>query len=657
MTARAANPLDPGARAVGTRELAWLIGSLVLVAAPHALRAPWWLMVLTLCLFAWRFWCSLNAAPLPSRWLVIGVAAVSMLGVWIEYRTLFGRAPGIVLLSLFAGLKLLETRTQRDAALAAFLGFFLVVTNFLYTQSIPTAALMCVAVFTLTATLVGFGAPQRSPRANLRTAGLLLAHAAPAALVLFLLFPRVQGPLWGVPQDAYSGMTGLSESMSPGNLASLAQSDAIAFRAEFRGDAPRHAERYWRGPVLWDFDGRTWTMMPALLRRDFTAPQGGRLYRYDVVLEPHNRAWLFALESAASLPERSRMTRDGQLLASGAVRGRVRYEVSSAIGPDPDAAEDPRLLARARFLPGNSSPRARELAAQWRADSASDGAVLARAIAYLRAGRYAYTLEPPLLGADAIDDFLFRSREGFCEHFASAFVFLMRAAGVPARVVTGYQGGELNSVDSIITVRQSDAHAWAEVFLAGRGWVRVDPTAAAVPGRVEAGMARTVPQTQALPLMMRERLEWLRGMRDRWEALTHKWNVWVLGYNPDRQRDLMSLVGMRDADWRSLTATLFSALGLMTLVLLAWSLGRLARPDPVQRAWRRFCRKLAQRGVERALHEGPRDYAARAARALPASRRAILRIGAQYIRLRYGAHPSRPGMQRLRRMVRELHLA
>ena len=652
----AAHPLDPGARAVGTRELAWLIGSLVLVAAPHALRAPVWLTVLTLCLFAWRFWCALNGAPLPSRWLVIGVAVAAMLGVWIEYRTLFGRAPGIVLLALFAGLKLLETRTQRDAALATFLGFFLIVTNFLYTQSIPSAALMGVALFALTATLIGFGAPQRPLRANLRSAGLLLAHAAPAALVLFLLFPRVQGPLWGLPQDAYSGLTGLSESMSPGNLASLAQSDAIAFRAEFRGEPPPHAQRYWRGPVLWDFDGRTWTMMPATLR-DFTPPRGGRLYRYDVVLEPHNRAWLFALESAASLPERSRMTGDGQILALGAVRSRLRYDVASSVGPDPDATENPRLLARARFLPEGSSPRARELAAQWRADSASDAEVLARAIAYLRAGRYVYTLEPPLLGLHAVDEFLFTTKEGFCEHFSSAFVFLMRAAGLPARVVTGYHGGELNSIDRIITVRQTDAHAWAEVFLAGRGWVRVDPTAAAVPGRVEAGLTRAVPQSQALPLMMRERLEWLRGARDRWEALAHKWNVWVLGYNPERQRDLMSLVGMRDADWRSLTAALFTVLGLMTLVLLAWSLGRLVRPDPVQRAWRRFCRKLAKRGVERAPHEGPRDYAARAARALPASRSAILRIGAQYIRLRYGAHPSRPGVHRLRRMVRGLRLA
>jgi protein-glutamine gamma-glutamyltransferase len=652
----APHPLSPAARAVGSRDLAWLIGSLVLVAAPHALRAPWWLSALTLCLFAWRFWYALNRAPLPSRWLVVGVAAVAMLGVWMEYRTLFGRQPGIILLVLFAGLKLLETRTHRDAALAAFLGYFLIITNLLYTQSIPTAMLMGLALFALTATLVGLSAPSRSQAANLRTAGLLLAHAAPAALVLFLLFPRVQGPLWGLPQDAYSGMTGLSDSMAPGNLSSLAQSDAIAFRAEFAGGAPPHSQRYWRGPVLWDFDGRTWTIMPTGFAA-FQAPRGGTRYAYDIVLEPHNRPWLFALESAASLPERSRMTLDGQLFANAPVRSRVRYQVSSAVNPAPDAGEEDRLLWRARRLPPDSNPRAAALGAEWRAASAGDSEILARAVTFLREGRYTYTLEPALLGAHPVDDFLFGSREGFCEHFSSAFVFLMRAAGVPARVVTGYQGGDLNSVDQIITVRQSDAHAWAEVFLASRGWVRVDPTAAAVPGRVDAGISRAVPRPESLPLMRRPSLEWLRGARDRWEALAHVWNVWVLGYNPERQRDLMSLVGMRDADWRSLTASLFTILGLITLALLAWSLGRLVRPDPVQRAWRAFCRKLAKRGVARAPHEGPRDYSTRAARALPASRRAILRIGAQYIRLRYGAHASRPGVVKLRRMVRELRLA
>jgi len=452
-------------------------------------------------------------------------------------------------------------------------------------------------------------------------------------------------------------MTGLSDTMSPGTISSLAQSDAIAFRAEFQGGSPPAAQRYWRGPVLWDFDGRTWSVGPAFLV-EFTEPRGGRVrYRYEVVLEPHNRHWLFALETAASLPERARMSFDGQVLSAGPVRARMRYELSSVIAPEPPArGENPGALRRALRLPQGFNPRASALAAQWRAASGDDAEVLARAVAFLKGGGYTYTLEPPLLGADSVDEFLFGTKAGFCEHFASAFVFVMRAAGVPARVVTGYQGGDLNSVDSIITVRQSDAHAWTEAFLPGRGWVRVDPTAAAVPGRVEVGLARAVPAGTALPLMMRPQLEWLRGLRDRWEAVAHKWNVWVLGYNPDRQRDLMSGIGMRDADWRTLTATLFAFLGAMTLVLLAWSLRRVARPDPVQRAWRAFCRKLAKRGVERAPHEGPRDYASRAARALPAARRPILRIGALYIALRYGARASAARAAQLRRRVRELRL-
>jgi len=647
------HPLAPEQRQATARDLAWLIASLVLVILPHAMRAPWWLTLLTLCLYGWRMYFALDRAPLPSRWLVLGVAAVAMLGVWIECRTLFGRQSGILVLMLFSGLKLLETRTHRDAAIAAFLGYFLVITNFLYTQTIPTAAAMGVAIFLLTATLTGLSAPQRPARANLRTAALLLAHAAPAALALFVLFPRVPGPLWGLPQDAYAGMTGLSDTMSPGTLSSLALSDSIAFRAEFQSAPPPQALRYWRGPVLWDFDGRTWSIGPSFLVQ-FVAPRGGRAaHRYEVVLEPHNRHWLFALETAASLPERSRMSFDGQIVSSTPVRARMRYELASVIAPEPRLDESPGALRRALRLPQGVNPRASALAAQWRAVSADDAEVLGRAIAFLRLGGYVYTLEPPLLGEDSVDEFLFSAKAGFCEHFASAFVFLMRAAGIPARVVTGYQGGELNSVDSIITVRQSDAHAWAEAFLPGRGWVRVDPTAAAMPGRIESGMARAVPRADALPLLMRPQLEWLRAVRDRWEAVAHKWNVWVLGYSPERQRDLMASIGMRDADWRALTATLFAFLGAMTLVLLAWSLKRLARPDPVQKAWRAFCRKLAARGIERAPSEGPRDYATRAARALPAARGSILRIGALYIALRYGAHAAPPGIARLRRLVRE----
>jgi protein-glutamine gamma-glutamyltransferase len=650
------HPLAPESRTVNLRELGWLVASLIVVAAPHALRMPWWLTLLSLCLYAWRVWFALNRAPLPSRWLVLGVAAMAILAVWMETRTVFGRTSGIYLLVVFSGLKLLETKTQRDAAVVAFLAYFLIITNFLYTQSIPTAVLMCAALYLVTTTLIGLAGPQRPTRANLRTAGLLLAHAAPAALALFLLFPRVNGPLWGLPQDAYAGITGLSETMAPGNLSQLVLSDALAFRAEFEGEPPPHRLLYWRGPVLWDFDGRTWNAGAPFLAPYSPPERGGTRYKYDVVLEPHNRVWLFALESATTVPERSRFTPDGQLVTAFPVRARQRYAVESISEAEPQPRESASLLRRALRIPVDFNPRTVAMAQGWREQSASDTQVLQRAIEFLRAGKYQYTLEPPLLGHDSVDDFLFNTRAGFCEHFASAFTFMMRAAGVPARVVMGYQGGDHNPVDRIITVRQLDAHAWSEVFIRGRGWVRIDPTVAAAPRRIETGLARSVSDAAALPFLSRTDFGLLLGLRHRWEALAHKWNVWVLGYNPDRQRDLMAFIGMRDADWRALTATLFTVLGIFTVILLVWSLKRLARPDPVQRAWVSFCRKLAARGLQRSPQEGPRDYSERAARALPTSRQAILRIAALYVALRYGRNASRDGIDRLRRMVRELQL-
>jgi protein-glutamine gamma-glutamyltransferase len=648
------HPLAPEQRPVGARDLAWLLAGMVVVMAPHFLRAPWWLTGLTLCLYGWRVYVTLDRAPLPSRWLLVGVALVGMFGVWMEGRTLFGRNAGVMLLMLFSGLKLLETRTHRDAAIAVFLGYFLIVTNFLTSQSIPIAAGMALGLFMLSAALVGLSAPQRSLRANLRTAGVVLTHAAPAALVLFLLFPRVQGPLWGLPQDAHSGVSGLSDSMSPGNFSQLVLSDAIAFRAAFDGEPPPHRDLYWRGPVLWEFDGRTWKAGWGLTTQHQAAAGGGPIYRYSVVLEAHQREWLFALESAATLPERARISPDGTMLSAGPVRTRMRYDVTSYAVSRIPADEDPVTLRRATRIPVQSNPRSRELAQQWRASGAGTEQILASAIQYLRAGRYSYTLEPPLLGENAVDDFLFRTREGFCEHFTSAFVYLMRAAGVPARVVMGYQGGEVNTIDRIVTVRQSDAHAWAEVYVARRGWVRVDPTALSNPSRIDSGLAQSLPDAQPLPFLTRTDLEWLRSMRHRWDAVVHKWNVWVLGYNNERQRDLLSFVGIPDADWRALTATLFTILGLITAALLAWSLRRLVRPDPVQSAWRAFCRKLASQGLERAPYEGPRDYSTRAARALPGSRRAILRIGALYIRLRYGEAAPRARVGELRRLIKDL---
>ena len=651
------HPLSPEARLLSARDLAGLLAALAIVAIPHALRAPWWLSLLTLALYAWRVLAFSSGYPLPGRGLLLCIAAAAMFGVWAEYGTIFGRVTGITLLLLFSGLKLLETRNHRDASVAVFLCCFLLMTNFLYTQGIVEALLMCAALFIITVTVVGFGAPQRKWPANVRTATMLLAQAAPAALLLFLLFPRVQGPMWGLPQDAQSALTGLSDTMSPGNIAELAQSDALAFRAEFEGAIPPPRLRYWRGPALTEFDGRTWRANPVRIERNPRPMRGGVVFRYSVLLEPHQRPWLFALESPAERPPQGNFSSDGHLLATTPIRTRVRYSMLSIADGQAEPREERLALHRARRLPEGYNPKALELADGWRQSSSSEAQIVERAIEYFRGAKLAYTLEPPALGTDSVDEFLFSTKAGFCEHFASAFAFLMRAAGLPSRVVTGYLGGDPNPVDGILTLRQSDAHAWTEVYFSGRGWVRVDPTAAAVPARLATGLVRSVPGTAGLPLMMRPELGWLRGVRYNWEALVHQWNLRVLGYNPERQRALMSWLGRPGADWRDLAAALLGSLCVFAALLLAWSRKRPARPDPVQLAWLRFCRKLGAHGLARAPHEGPRDFVDRVARSLPAREAAIRRVGELYIRLRYGRSRPASDIGELKRLVYGLRLA
>lgn len=653
VTAATAHPLAPELRAITGRDLGWLCGCLIFVIAPHAQRVPWWLTIFAICLFGWRTYLAMGNRRLPSVWLLLAVAALGMVAVAIEYRTLFGRSAGIALLMMLAGLKLLEMRSHRDATMVVFLCYFLILTNFLYTQSIPTALIMCAALVAITGALVSFSAPQLKPSASLRTSGLLLAHAIPIGLVLFLLFPRVQGPLWGMPQDAYSGISGLSDTMAPGNLAQLSLSDATAFRVLFKGQVPRPRQLYWRGPVLWDFDGRTWRTGPRKLRAADDVEGGDGTFEYTVVLEPHNRTWLFALETAASLPPNAWLSNDGQVLSNTEVRRRIRYDMRSIVGARRTTPETTGSIARATMLPPGYNPRALALAAGWRQTMQGNEAIMTHAIAWLRAQNYVYTLLPPVLGRDSVDEFLFDTKRGFCEHFASAFVVLMRAAGVPARVVTGYLGGDFNPRDGYVTVRQAEAHAWAEVYVDKRGWVRVDPTAVSMPGRLESGLAGAVPPGDPVPFLMRADAAWLKSLRYNWEALTNQWNLWVLGYNTERQRDFLSRIGLTDADWRDLATLLVSTLGVIIIVLLAWSLKRIARPDPVQLSWLAFCRKLAAAGLPRSEHEGPRDFSERAAQRFPALAAGIVSLTERYVALRYGPGRADAEVAEFRRAVRD----
>ena len=633
--------------------LATLVAAGALSVAPHAYDQwlPLWVRFAAGALLAWRLAALARGAILPPRWLLLLLTLGTVVGVFLSFRTITGRDPGVTLLVMLLFLKLLETRAARDVFVVAYLVYFGALANFFYSQSIPIAGLMLAAVVAATTALVGFSAPRRPLADDLRTAGRMLAQAGPVMLLLFFLFPRVQGPLWGLPQDAYTGISGLSETMTPGSIRDLSLSDAIAFRVKFEGAPPPRAQLYWRGPVLTDFDGRTWRVSAPQLRRATTVEAFGAPIDYEVTLEPHNHNWVFALEMPVRLPANARLTSEYVPISLIPVRNRLRYEVRSALQFQLRGGAESADLAAALRIPPAVDPRARALAGEWRASLPDDGAIVRRAIDFYRSSRFEYSLQAPELGRDSVDEFLFGTKQGFCEHFASSFVFLMRAAGVPARVVTGYQGGDVNPVDGYMIVRQADAHAWAEVWLAGNGWTRVDPTAAAVPVRVELGITAAAPA--GAPLLMRSGLDWLKGLRNDWDALTNQWNQWILGYNADRQLEMLARFGMKQPSWETMTFMLFWSVGGVLLLVALWLLRGMRREDAVQRAWLGFCAKLERRGLARLRSEGPLDYSSRVSRELPSSESAVRAIASLYVELRYGPGADGGSVARLKGLVRD----
>lgn len=635
----------------------WLLACAFLALLPAAEHVPLWLTGVAGLALAWRLTLWWQGLPLPPRWLLTFLVVTGSAGVFITYRQLFGKDPGVALLVLFMVLKLLEMRSARDALTVVLLGYFLLLTHFLETQSIGSAGLSLLALVVTTAALASLGRKGGSVVVHFKLSALMLAQAVPFMLVLFLLFPRVQGPLWGMPVDAYSGMSGLSDTMSPGSIGNLSLSGDIAFRVQFEGSIPPRQALYWRGPVLSFFDGRTWRAGVPQITRNLGIPHAvsGPAIAYALTLEPHNKPWLFALEMPSTLPPNAIISSESQILARLPVRSRLRYALHSHPDYLLGAAESATTLRPLLQLP-DGNPKTRSLMAQWRKELDDDEALIRRLLAHFRQESFFYTLTPPLLGEQSIDEFLFGTRRGFCEHFASAFVFAMRAAGIPARIVTGYQGGEHNPVDGTFIVRQSDAHAWAEAWVPQRGWIRVDPTAAVAPNRIETGLATAVGAGEPLPFMVRADLGWLRALRFRWEALSNTWNQWVLGYTPERQRELLSRLGMSAPDWQAMTAAMATLCGLLLLGLMAWALRKRATRDPLLRAWGRLSSKLSRIGLARHAWEGPADYARRVAMAQPVLAKPVADIAALYIALRYGRSGDRDAVGKLSRMIALLNV-
>ncbi len=633
------------------QHLLWLGLGISLSMAPHVSRIPLWVVIMYVTLLSWRLSGPLLGWPLPNRsWrlLVLAqyvLAVIGFLAILKNYGNLTGRDPGVALLVLLSGFKFMETRTERDYYFGLCLGYILVVTNFFYTQTIPTALYMLLVVLVLTSCFIALNDRNQalSVTQRLRSAGLLLAQACPLVLVMFILFPRVPGPLWGMPKDAHSGITGIDDSMAPGSISELLRSDALAFRVKFTDAPPQKSRMYWRGPVLTFNDGQRWSRNKAILfGPQNTLTNLGAAVEYSVILEPTNQAWLFALDMPY---HRSigKLTNDYQVITSKRIRERIRYDMASY----PDYRLDDEIeLARdaALQLPPGFHPRAVQLAADWRQQGLSDEEIVETAMRRFREEEFYYTLKPPLLEGDNVDQFLFETRQGFCEHYASAFVVLMRAAGIPARVVTGYLGATYNPIGDYYNVYQRDAHAWAEVWIEGKGWQREDPTSAVSPLRVLEGIEDALPELAGSFTFDYGKnslaYQVMRQFVDSWDNLNYRWSQWVLGYGPKRQREFMQMLGFGDIDWRGLTFGLVASIFLILSGISLWIyLRRLDRGEPARRLYDQFCKRLARLGVSRRASEGPRDYATRAARRYPSLRQSIEQITGLYIAVRYRSHP------------------
>ncbi len=619
------------------------------VLAAHAGHMPIWLVAALALVLGLRWWQRRRHGGRAPMFLKLPLMSLLLLAVIANYGSIFGREPGSNFAVGLLVLKLLESEAPRDARVGVGFGCFALMAALLFDQGLLATVLVALGLLPALATLQALEPAQKRtslPRTLLP--GLLtLGAAVPLALLAFVLVPRLSSPLWGAPDPA-EARSGLSDHMSPGNFTELLTDDHPAMRVTFDGAPPPPAQRYFRAYVMWLYDGRNWEH--AYTIKPLASVQVGRAISYRVELEPSEQKVLPALGVPLDAPAQAYLSPDRELLSTRPVRDKLRYSVRSALQYrlEPELSQATRLLAL--HLPPKLNPRTHALADSWRKrHPGDDAAIVQQALDLFHNGGFSYTLAPAPLGREAVDDFLFHTREGFCEHYASSFTVLMRAAGIPARVVTGYQGGYWNKLGNYLLVRRSDAHAWSEVWLAGRGWVPVDPTAAVRPERVSLGAAAAAGDQIGWT-----RRSWLADLSNRWDIVNRLWDQGVIGFDSLRQRGLLQPFGVRDTSTRTLGLLLaIGSLGFIALGLL-WALWRRQPRGPLQASLYQVQAKLARCGIVRRRSEGPQHFFSRAARALPEQREQIEQLMRRYLELRY-AHDTPPPelLRQFRRAARE----
>lgn len=619
----------PSQRTVTITVLAFLFA-----ASPHLLAMPIWLATGILMAGLWRIasaWLNWR----PPHWSIrIVLTLVALAMVVVAFGTLWGRRAATALLCVMMAAKLMEMFKTRDARQIAALSFFLIGAQFLFGQQLSLFAYLLIACWLATSAMVYIQRDEDRPtpttstktanETTIRTSGsiiggwarelksglVLMLLAIPFALVLFALFPRLASPLWGLPEDALDGRTGLSEEMSPGSIASLFADDSPAFRVQFERARPSQQDLYWRGPVLWRFDGNTWRRLFFSNREpEHTPPRENPALQYTVQLEPNERRWMFTLDYPVAWTDEARLTADFQLIRQRPVTRLISYDVAS----QPDFVDSPELMRTLRqvalSLPEDQNPRTRARAAEFRQQYPDDRELINAVLRWFNEDEFFYSLETAPLGWHGADEFLFDLKTGYCEYYASAFAILMRAAGIPARIVTGYQGGFWQQSSQYLLVRQSDAHAWVEVWLPETGWTRIDPTAAVSPSRIIENARSALNE----PLGWFESA-WAMRLRNEYDRLQHYWNQWVLGFNAGRQQQFLSRIGLGNIS-TPMMALLIACLAIITIAPIAFLLrglgqGRL-RITPAERAWKRIGRRLKKNRLKPHAGETALEFAHR----------------------------------------------
>lgn len=640
--------------------LTWIFAAQLAVLLPHFTHLPLWLVGAWCIAVYWRLEVFHGRREIPGRLAKLLAVSLVVAGLALTYRRWFALEPMVALLAVSFTLKNIELVSRRDAMLSLMLAYFLAATLFVFEQTIPYAlyGLFCAVIITA-ALIAQHGGSRAGPGRALGLSTKLLAQAVPIMLLLFVVMPRL-GPLWAVPQNTAGASTGVSDSMSPGDFSNLSKSDKPALRITFDGPLPPPEQRYWRGLVYTHFDGRRWSEPGARgsfanqgSRSERPLPAVGPRYRYQVIQEPTHNPWLFALARPNSESVGVRETSDDTLIYKMPISNRLAYQVHSWPRESVSGSKTLSVWEQRRHLqlPNGGNLKARQWAEARLSEGLGAEEISSRLLALYNRS-FTYTLRPPLLGKNSVDEFLFSTRQGFCEHFASSYVFTMRAAGVPARVVGGYQGGEWVEQQEYLLVRQYDAHAWAEIWLPQRGWVRVDPTAAVAPERIRDGLqsaaAEEFMQDALLPL---HKIAFVSRLRLQWDMINYRWYQTVVSFDAERQQGILQrLLG----EVSPLRLALFIAapvlLALIGLLLWLNFSNRGPALPPASRLYLRFCRRMARAGIARNPAETPGDYARRVELELPRLGPMALRITAAYEKAAYGDDAG--AEKQLRRLLR-----